>query len=139
MVADGIEFHLGKASRGEFRGELGLKLGVLEPGRFLGGDLDQGLFAQMADTDDAKAVAADGLLRFFDGGESVGGDGQARSEPGGEAGGGGFFGNFQAGFPREGADISLGDRLAEAGAGIPDGIEFDLREAGGGELGVSWD
>ena len=61
---------------------MGLKLGVLEAGGFLGGDLDEGLLAEVTDTDDAKAVTTDSLLGLFDGGEAVGGDGEAGGESG---------------------------------------------------------
>jgi hypothetical protein len=116
LVADGVELDLGKAGGGEFGEELGLKLVILEAGSLLGGDLDEGLLAQMADADDAKAVTTDSLLGLLDGGEAGRCDGEAGSEPGGEAGGGGFFGDFQPGFPREGPDIGLGQTgLAEGG------------------------
>jgi hypothetical protein len=116
LVADGIEFDLREAGGGEFRGELGLKLGVLEAGRFLGGDLDEGLLAEVTDTDDAKAVTTDSLLGLFDGGEAVGGDGEAGGESGGEAGGGGFFGDLESGLFGEGTDIGLGEAgVAERG------------------------
>ena len=82
MVADRIELHLGKTGGGEFGGKLGLKLGILEAGRFLGGNLDHGLLAEVTDADDAEPVAADSFLGLFDGGEAVGSDGQAGGESG---------------------------------------------------------
>ena len=109
MVADGIEFDLRKAGRGEFRGELGLKPGVLQTGSFLGRNLDHGFLAKVTDADDAESMATDGFLRLFDGGEAVGGDGQAGGESGRKAGGGRLLGNFQPGFFGESADIGLGE------------------------------
>jgi hypothetical protein len=79
--------------------------------------LDEGLLAQMADADDAKAVTTDSLLGLLDGGEAGRCDGEAGSEPGGEAGGGGFFGDLQACFPGEGAHLGLGQAgIAEGGS-----------------------
>ncbi len=70
----------------------------------------------MTDPNDAKAVAADDFLSFFNRGETAGSDGETGGEPGGEAGGGGFFGDFQSGVPGESADIGLGETgFAEGG------------------------
>jgi len=113
LVTDGIELDLGKAGGGEFRGELGLELGILKAGRFLRGNLDEGPCAKVPHADDAESVLANGLFGLFDGGESLGGDGEARGESGGQARGGRLFGNFQPGLPGEGTDIGLGE------AGLP--------------------
>jgi hypothetical protein len=117
LVANRIELDLGKAGGGEFGDEFGLKFVIVEAGRLFGGDLDEGLFAQMADADDAKAVTTDSLLGLLDGGEAGRCDGQAGGEAGRKAGGGGFFGDFQPGFFGEGPDIGLGQAgLAEGGS-----------------------
>ena len=97
MVADRIEFHLGETGGGEFRGKLGLKLGILKAGRFLRGNLDEGPCAEVPYADDPEAMAADSLLGFFDGSEAIGGYGEAGGKPRGKAGRSGVFGNFQAG------------------------------------------
>jgi hypothetical protein len=116
LVADGVEFKLAEAGGGEGGGELGLEFGILEAWGFFRGDLDEGFFTEVTDADNAEAEAADGLLGLFNGGEAVGGDGETGGESGGEAGGGGFFGDFQAGFAGEGADIRLGEAgIAERG------------------------
>ena len=108
MIADGVEFDLAKSGGGEGGGKLGLKLGILKPRGFLRGNLDKGLFAEMAHTDDPEAVTTNGLFGFFDGGEAVGGYGESRGESGREAGRGGLFGDFQSSLACQGADISLG-------------------------------
>lgn len=128
MVADGVEFDLAETGGGEGGGKLGLEFEILKPRGFLRGNLDEGLFAEVADADDPEAVTANGLFGFFNGGEAVRGDGETGSEPGGKAGGGWFFSNFQAGLAGEGADIVFGEAgLAEWGG--------DREFSGGGAAG----
>ena len=114
MVANGVEFDLGEAGGGKGGNKLGLEFGILEARSFLRGDLDEGLFTEVADANDPEAVAADGLFGLFDRGEAVECDGETGGQAGGEAGRGWFFGDFQSGFPGESADIGLGK------AGIPE-------------------
>ena len=108
MVADRVEFDLTETGGGEGGGKLGLEFGILESRGFLRGNLDEGLFAKMAHTDDSEAVSADDFLGFFNGGEAVRGNGKSGSEAGGKAGGSRFFGDFQSGLPGQGSDIGLG-------------------------------
>ena len=116
MVADRVEFDLTETGGGEGGGKLGLEFGILESRGFFRGNLDEGLFAEMAHADDAESMAPDGLLRLLNGGEAVRGDGESGGEPGGEAGRGGFFGNLEAGLAGEGPDVGFGQTgLAERG------------------------